>query len=98
VIAWLRLPNGLPVSTAKGQQRIHYAKLYQIEEDYRPQPGRPPCDFAISDAMRKIDDARSRLLRAERANQPLEYILAQIAKYKNNLEFLQRLNALEQVV
>jgi hypothetical protein len=38
------------------------------------------------------------LLRAERANQPLEFILAQISKYQSNLDFLQRLHALEQAV
>lgn len=98
VIAFLRLPNGLPASPASGQARIHFAKLYVIDEEYRPQPGRPPIDFAISDAVRKIDDARSRLIRAERAHLPLEYALAKVEKHQRNLEFLQRLHILEQSV
>src|SRR5437870_13448168 len=61
-------------------------------------PGRPPVDFAISDAVRKIDNARSSLVRAERNHQPLEFILARIEKYQRNLEFLQRLHLLEQSV
>jgi hypothetical protein len=98
IIQWLRLPNGLRVSPAIGDARIHHTKLYAIEEDLRPQPGRPPVDFAISDAVRKLDKVRSNLSRAERNHQPLEYILARIDKYQRNLEFLQRLHLLEQGV
>jgi hypothetical protein len=58
----------------------------------------PPVDFAISDAVRKLDNARSSLVRAERNHQPLEFILARIEKYQRNLEFLQRLHLLEQSV
>jgi DNA polymerase V len=98
IIAWLRLPNGLPVSSAIGAARIHYTKLYEISEELRSQPGRPPVDFAISDAVRKLDNARSSLRRAERNHLPLEYILARIEKYQRNLAFLQRLHLLEQTL
>jgi hypothetical protein len=42
IIAWLRLPNGLRVSPAPGTARVHYTNLYEIDEELRPQPGRPP--------------------------------------------------------
>jgi DNA polymerase V len=87
IISWLRLPNGLPVSPASEAARIHYAKFYQIEEELRPQPGKPPVDFAISDAVKKLDEVRSRLVHAERNHLPLEYILARVEKYQQNFIF-----------
>lgn len=98
VIPWLRLPNGLQVSPQLGAARIQRARLVEISEQYRPQQGRPPVDAAISATIKKLDEERSLLCRAQRANQPIEFELGKVARYQRKLDQLQTLHRLEQEV
>ena len=70
----------------------------EIAEPYRPQPGRPPVDAAISGTVKRLDEARSRLNRTQRANQPMELELARIESISHQLAFLQTLHKLEQSI
>lgn len=98
VIPWLRLPNGLPVSPQLGAARIQRARLVEISEQYRPQQNRPPVDSAISATIKKLDEERSLLCRAQRANQPFEFELGKVERYQRKLDQLQTLHRLEQEV
>lgn len=98
VMPWLRLPNGLAVSPQLGAARIERARLVEIAEQYRPQPGRPPVDAAISATIKRLDEARSQLSRSQRANHPPEYELAKVERAQQQLAYLQKLHQLEQSV
>ncbi|MEW6737117.1 MAG: hypothetical protein AB1489_37875 [Acidobacteriota bacterium] len=98
VIPFLRLPNGLPVSPMPGLSRLKRFALIELPEERRPQPGRPPVDAAISVTIQTLDNARSNLFRAQRANKPFEYELQRVESYQRKLANLQKLHAIEQVI
>jgi len=98
IMPYLRLPNGLPVSPKPDAERIQRTRLVEIAEQYRPQPGRPPVDAAISATIRRLDEARSLLTRAQRAKQSIEYELTRVENASSQLAYLQTLHKLEQSV
>lgn len=97
IFPYLRLPNGLPVNPIVGAQ-IKKAVLIEIAQQYRPQAGRPPVDAAISGTVKQLDEARSRLARAQRANQPIEIELMRVEKIQRQLAHLKVLHELEQLL
>lgn len=97
IFPYLRLPNGLPVNPVVNN-KIKRAALIEIAQEYRPQHGRPPVDSAISGTVKMLDEARSHLAKAQRANQPMELALMRVEKFQRQLAHLKVLHELEQLL